>query len=229
METGRLHPWNVSPREAIEIQNRLSQRIQITPLDESTVHSVAGADTCMSRKIGALWAGVVVLSYPGLEKIEEKWITGKANFPYVPGLLSFREIPALIKAFQSLKSTPDLVICDGQGIAHPRRLGLASHLGLVLDIATIGCAKSRLVGEFSKVGPSRGDFSPLLHGGEVVGAVLRTRSEVRPTFVSPGHKITLEESIKIVLGCCTKYRLPEPTRQAHLLVNRMKKQEYLKG
>lgn len=225
METGQLHPWKVSPREAIEIQKRLNDKIRIAPMGESKVRFIAGADTCMSRETGMLWAGVVVLSYPLLEKIEETWITAKADFPYIPGLLSFREIPALMKAFRSLRRRPDLIMCDGQGIAHPRRLGLASHLGLLLDRATIGCAKSRLVGEFSEVGPERGDFSPLVYRGEVVGAVLRTRSQVKPTFVSPGHKITLEESIDIVLKCCTKYRLPEPTRQAHLLVNRVKRQK----
>jgi len=225
METDRLHPWKVSAREAIEIQKRLTHKIRITPMDVRQVRSIAGTDTCMSRETGMLWAGVVVLGYPLLDKIEERWIAAKADFPYIPGLLSFREIPALLKVFRSLRSRPDLIMCDGQGIAHPRRLGLASHLGLLLDSATIGCAKSRLVGEFSGVGPERGDYSPLVYRGEIVGAVLRTRSRVKPTFVSPGHKITLEESIDIVLKCCTKYRLPEPTRQAHLLVNRVKRRK----
>lgn len=225
MKSELLHPWDVSLKEAIEIQNRLSPRIQVTTLNEETVHSIAGADICASRKSGVVWAGVVVLCYPHLERVEERWVAGKTSFPYIPGLLSFREIPVLLKAFRLLENLPDLILCDGQGIAHPRKLGLASHLGLLLDTPTIGCAKTRLVGEFSEVGTEKGDFSPLTHRGEVVGAVLRTRTGVRPIFVSLGHKITLKESVRIVARCCTKYRLPEPTRQAHLLVNKLKGQE----
>jgi len=220
-----LHPWEVSPRQAIEIQKRLSRRVQILPLDRERVRTVGGADVCLSRERGILWAGVVVLEYPGLQTVEEKWVRGKAVFPYVPGLLSFREIPVLAKAFELLDTLPDLILCDGQGIAHPRRLGLASHLGLLLDRPTIGCAKTRLVGEFTEVGADRGAFSYLVHRRERVGAVLRTRRGVKPLFVSSGHKITLDQAMEIVLQCCSRYRLPEPVRQAHLLVNMLKRSE----
>ncbi|MBW1997011.1 MAG: deoxyribonuclease V [Deltaproteobacteria bacterium] len=220
-----LHPWDVSPREAIEIQERLSGRVQILPLGRKRLRTVGGADVCLSKERGILWAGVVVLEYPGLQTVEEKSVRGEGIFPYVPGLLSFREIPVLIKAFELLDTLPDLILCDGQGIAHPRRLGLASHLGLLLDRPTIGCAKSRLVGEFKEVGTERGALSYLVHRGERVGAVLRTRRAVKPLFVSSGHKITLDQAIEIVLQCCGRYRLPEPVRQAHLLVNRLKGSE----
>jgi deoxyribonuclease V len=165
----------------------------------------------------------VVFSFPGLSRIEEKWIQDKVNFPYIPGLLSFRELPVLLKALKRLKTDPELILCDGQGIAHPRGLGLASHLGLLVDRATIGCAKSRLVGAFSEVGHQRGSYAPLWYKEQMVGAVLRTRQGVNPLFISPGNRITLDESVKIVLECCRKYRIPEPTRQAHLLVSGLRR------
>ena len=214
----QLHPWNVSPKEAIEIQKGLRSRLEIKEL-AGTIRYVAGADVSFSRKRDIIWAGIVVFGYPEFKKVEEKWITGRANFPYIPGLLSFRELPLLMEVFNRLETDPDLILCDGQGIAHPRGLGLASHLGLLLDTPTIGCAKSRLVGEFSDVGEKRGSYAHLWCKGHVVGAVLRTRQGVKPVFISPGNKITLDESLKMVLHCCGKYRIPEPTRQAHLLVN----------
>jgi deoxyribonuclease V len=167
----------------------------------------------------------VVFSFPELLKIEEKWIQDKVRFPYIPGLLSFREIPVLLEALKRLKTDPELIICDGQGIAHPRGLGLASHLGLFVDRATIGCAKSRLVGEFSGVKEEKGSYAPLWYKEQMVGAVVRTRRGVKPLFISPGNRITLDESVKIVLACCGKYRVPEPTRQAHLLVSGLRRRQ----
>jgi deoxyribonuclease V len=167
----------------------------------------------------------VVFSFPELLKIEEKWIQDKVRFPYIPGLLSFREIPVLLEALKRLKTDPELIICDGQGIAHPRGLGLASHLGLLVDRATIGCAKSRLVGEFSEVKEEKGSYAPLWYKEQMVGAVVRTRRGVKPLFISPGNRITLDESVKIVLECCGKYRVPEPTRQAHLLVSGLRSRQ----
>jgi deoxyribonuclease V len=159
---------------------------------------------------------VVILNYPGLEVIETACVEGRTDFPYIPGLLSFREIPLLLQAFQQIKRCPGLILVDGQGLAHPRRIGLASHLGLILDTPTIGCAKSHLCGDFSEPGSEAGRYTWLKdNADEVIGAVLRTKSSVKPLFISIGHKIGLPSSIHWVLQCCQGYRLPEPTRQAH--------------
>jgi deoxyribonuclease V len=224
VEIKHLHSWNVSSREATEIQNKLRKLLNFRKLPR-TVRYVAGTDVSCSKKSNTIWAGVLVLTYPQLVIKEKRWIRGKANFPYIPGLLSFRELPALLEAIKRVETEPDLIICDGQGIAHPRGLGLASHLGLLIDKPTVGCAKSRLVGEFSEVGEARGDYANLCHNGRVMGVVLRTRTGVKPLFVSPGNKITLEESMKIVLSCCVQYRIPEPTRQSHLLVTALRRRE----
>jgi deoxyribonuclease V len=224
MKIRKLHSWDLSTREALEIQKVLMSGPQLRKLP-SPVRSVAGADISCSKKSDTIWAGVAVFTYPGLVMIEEKWVRDRTGFPYIPGLLSFREVPALLRVIEKLDNDPDLILCDGQGIAHPRRLGLASHLGLFLDRPTIGCAKSRLVGEFSEVGNRRGDYSPLQYRDQVVGGVLRTREGVKPLFISPGNGITLEESLSIVISCCPKYRIPEPIRQAHLLVNGCRKRE----
>ena len=222
MQIRRLHPWDVSYQEAIEIQKKLRSKLVIKKLPRKITH-VAGTDVSFSKGSGSIWAGVVVFKYPDLIKTEESWAEGTRSFPYIPGLLSFREIPVLLEALRRLKTDLDLIFCDGQGIAHPRGLGIASHLGLLLDRPTIGCAKTRLVGEFSEVGEERGRFTHLWYKGHVVGEVVRTRRGVKPLFVSPGHKVTLEESVNMVLGCCRKYRLPETTRQAHLLVSRLRR------
>ena len=221
MQIRQLHAWEVSAQEAVAIQRKLEPILDLRPLPKK-VKTVAGADVSTSKKSDRLWAGVTVFKYPQLIKMEEKWVHGRARFPYIPGLLSFREIPPLLEALKRLEIEPDLILCDGQGIAHPRRLGLASHLGLVLNKPTIGCAKSRLIGEFSAVGAEKGDYSRLLYKNRIIGAVLRTRKGVKPLFISPGNKITLEESLKVVLGCAVRYRMPEPTREAHLLVNRIR-------
>ena len=224
MQIRQLHAWEVSAQEAVAIQRKLEPILDLRPLPKK-VKTVAGADVSTSKKSDRLWAGVTVFKYPQLIKMEEKWVHGRARFPYIPGLLSFREIPPLLEALKRLEIEPDLILCDGQGIAHPRRLGLASHLGLVLNKPTIGCAKSRLIGEFSAVGAEKGDYSRLLYKNRIIGAVLRTRKGVKPLFISPGNKITLEESLKVVLGCAVRYRMPEPTREAHLLVNRIRRLE----
>jgi deoxyribonuclease V len=169
-----------------------------------------------------LYAAVVVLELPSLRVVESVGVAGRAEFPYVPGLLSFREIPPLLKAFRKLRTTPDAVLVDGQGIAHPRRCGLASHLGLVLDLPAVGCAKSRLIGEYREPATRRGSASDLLDGGEVIGRVVRTRDGVAPLFVSVGHKISLDAAVALVLECAPRFRLPETTRQAHTLVNQLR-------
>ena len=224
MKIRHLHVWDVSSQEAIQIQKELSSRLDLTELP-SQIRRVAGADVSFSRKSGRIWAGVVVFSFPELSRIEEEWVQDKVSFPYIPGLLSFRELPVLLKALKRLKTDPELILCDGQGIAHPRGLGLASHLGLHVDMATIGCAKSRLVGEFSEVEEQKGSCAPLWYKEQMVGAVVRTRQGVKPLFISPGNRITLDESVKIVLECCGKYRMPEPTRQAHLLVSGLRRRQ----
>lgn len=224
MNIKQPHPWNVTYRKAIEIQESLRGQVVLKKLS-GTVKCIAGADVSFSKKSHTLWAGVVVLSYPELEKLEAKWARARAGFPYIPGLLSFREVPALLQALKKLLREPDLILCDGQGIAHPRGMGLASHIGILTSKPSIGCAKKRLVGEFSEVGPHRCDHNVLIYEGRAVGAVVRTKRDVKPLFVSPGYAITIEESVRIVLNCAQGYRIPEPVRQAHLLVNRIRREQ----
>jgi deoxyribonuclease V len=183
---------------------------------------IAGADISYSRGDNRFFGVVVLLSYPSMEITEISSFFDCVSFPYVPGLLSFREGPILLKAFENLKQRPDIVLFDGQGIAHPRGIGLASHLGLFLDLPTIGCAKTKLVGTHEEVGPERGSFVDLYHKDSVIGAVVRTKNRVKPVFVSQGHRISLQRAIEVVLACCKGYRLPEPVRQAHLAVNRLR-------
>ncbi len=222
MKTRNLHPWDVTTAEAIAIQERLRPLLKSgTP--PRSVRYVAGVDVASSMQSGSIWAGVVVLRYPELEHVEAKWRQGTTTFPYIPGLLSFRELPLLLETLRRVEFDPDVILCDGQGIAHPRGLGLASHLGLWLDKATVGCAKSRLIGEFAGLGEHKGDSAPLLYKGEVIGAAARTRSGVKPLFISPGHRTNLASALQLALDCTVKYRVPEPIRQAHLLVNRARK------
>lgn len=211
-----LHPWEVSVEEAIRIQEGLRDRI-VLKTGFSEVKTVAGADVAYSRDGTFLSGAIAVLSYPALEPLDSALATGKVSFPYIPGLFSFREGPVLLKAFNSLKLKPDLVLFDGHGIAHPRRFGLASHLGLWLDLISIGCARMPLIKAIRPPGTSKGSFSWVYFEREKVGAVLRTRQGVKPVFVSPGHRIDLTTSIRIVLATCQKYRIPEPLRRAHLL------------
>ena len=173
-----------------------------------------------TKKSRIFYASVVVFELKTMEMIEAVTASGKVDFPYIPGLLSFREAPILLKAFAKIKSNPDVVILDAQGIAHPRGIGLASHIGLLLDKPSIGCAKTRLIGDYNEVGEEVGCYSHLTVKDKVVGAVLRTRKNVKPVFISPGHKIDLDTSIALVLKCCRGYRLPEPVREAHNLVKK---------
>jgi len=214
MEILNLHEWSVTTTRAREIQLELAPRVS----QEGTVIAprfIAGMDISVDRWAKTGTAAAVVLGYPGLEIVEVAVVTGRLDFPYVPGLLTFREAPLVLAACEKLKVTPDLFIADGQGFAHPRRIGLASHLGLCLDAPTIGCAKSRLCGEYDEPALGQGSFSELKDGGEVIGAALRTRSGVKPVFVSVGHKISLWEAVRWTLACCRGYRIPEPTRLAH--------------
>ncbi|MEW6380042.1 MAG: deoxyribonuclease V [bacterium] len=218
-----IHPWEVSYQEALEIQRKLSRMVETGPLSQP-VTLVAGADISYSKMDERLFAAVVAFTFPDLEIVEQAKAEGRATFPYIPGLLSFREAPTLLTAFARLRHEPDVILVDGQGIAHPRRLGIASHLGILLDRPTIGCAKTRLSGNYVEPGEHKGEKSPLQHGRETIGMVLRTRTRTRPLFISVGHKIDLETAVSIVLACTRTFRLPEPTRQAHLLANRLRRE-----
>jgi deoxyribonuclease V len=213
-----LHSWDVTYKEAVKIQNDLKDKVSLKKIDKR-IKYVAGLDVSYAKGSNIMWAGVVVLDFPSLNKAEERWSQKKVSFPYIPGLLSFREIPALIDALRKMEIEPDLIFCDGQGIAHPRGLGLASHLGILLNKSTIGCAKSPLVGTYNQVGERKGNYAYLMHQNRIIGAVVRTRSKVKPIFVSPGYGVMVNDCVKFVLETCSKYRIPEPTRQAHLLVN----------
>ena len=211
-----LHAWNLAPTQAIALQNELAQRI-IREDRLGEVHTIAGVDMAINEQNGMARAAVVLLSFPGLEILERHVYEEPIRMEYIPGLLSFREIPCIMGAFAQLKQQPDLVMVDGQGIAHPRRLGIASHLGLWLDLPTIGCAKSILTGSHEALSEEAGSWVPLKYRGETIGAVVRTRTRVNPMIISLGHRISLESSIRYVLLCAKGYRLPEPTRQADKL------------
>ena len=213
----RLHPchsWDLGYSDAVALQKKLAGEIRLERLPIRSVRRVAGADIAMSRRAGKAVGAVAVFDFPSLELVEERVARAELTFPYIPGLLSFREIPVLAECLAGVKTPFDVLLCDGQGIAHPRRFGLASHLGYLLRKPTIGCAKSLLVGEFDRVGPSRGDFAWLWYEGKRVGSVLRTRDGVRPLFVSPGHLADHASSRRIVLACADRFRIPEPTRWA---------------
>lgn len=216
-----LSCWPKTYQEALAVQEELRHRVRLQPLPHPP-RLVAGADAITDRTDRHIFGAIAVYSYPELELVEEATAAGECPFPYRTGLLSFREIPILAAAFKRLRNRPDVVLVDGQGIAHPRGLGLASHLGLVLDVPTIGAAKSRLVGAGEEPEPAAGSSSPLIYQGKKVGLILRTQKGIRPLYLSPGHLITLEESRAITLGCVTKYRIPQPLRQADQLTRRLK-------
>ena len=231
MQYKNLHKWDVSPAEAIEIQKELREKIilESTPLHpplirgELKVGYIAGADISCNRLSPLGYAVVVVMTFPALEIVDEKRVEAEIKFPYIPGLLAFREAPILLKAFKKLTIEPDLIIFDGQGIAHPRGMGIASHLGIILNKPSIGCAKSKLFGTYKEPGKNEGDFSYLYSpqgADNVIGAVVRTKSNAKPVFVSIGHKIDLQTAIKFILECRRGYRMPEPTRIAHNLVSK---------
>jgi deoxyribonuclease V len=229
MKTMKLHKWNLSYSQAIELQKQLAGRVKQIKLKKRP-KTIAGLDCAFSRDGQKIIAAVVVLRPPEFEPVETTSATRKVTFPYIPGLLSFREAPVCIDAVEKLRNEPDLFIIDGQGIAHPRRLGLAAHLGLFFDKPTIGCAKSRLTGQFEEPPLEKSNYSLLKDKkkdkqttkDEVIGAVVRTRNNVKPVFVSVGNKCLLNDAIEIVLACAIKYRLPEPTRLAHQLVSKLR-------
>lgn len=208
-----LHAWDITPGEAIAIQNDLRHHV-VTENQLGDVSTVAGVDVGFPNRETAR-AAAVVLCFPALRPVDCAVAEVPVTFPYIPGLLAFREVPAVLAAVEQLEVTPDLFIFDAHGLAHPRRLGLASHAGLLLDCPSIGCAKSKLSGAYAELGPKRGDTSLLMDEETCVGAVLRTREGIRPVYVSSGHKVDLNTAVRYVLACAPKYRLPETTRLAH--------------
>jgi len=221
-------PVPANYHEAVAIQERFRARVRPRGrIGWRRLRLVAGADCSFARRATEGVGGIVVLDFPSLDPVAEAFAVGPAAFPYIPGLLSFREIPLLVAAWEKLSVRPDLIVCDAQGIAHPRGIGLASHLGLLLNVPTVGCAKTRLIGEYREPGPRRGGTADLVHQGKRVGLVLRTRDRVKPVFVSPGHRVGARAAAELVLRCSPRYRLPEPIRAAHSLVNRVRKEHGL--
>ena len=216
MNLRSLHAWDVSVQEAKELQVRLAPLVSCSDSITPEVRYLAGVDISPPDNRGLVKAAVVVVSYPELEPVEVSVAEAEPLLPYIPGLLSFRETPVLVKALEGLGTTPDMIIVDGQGYAHPRRFGLACHIGLITETPTIGCAKSILVGKHGELGEKRGSQAPLEHKGETIGTALRTRDRVRPVYVSVGHKVDLSGAARWVLACCRGRRLPETTRLAHL-------------
>jgi len=237
MKVRELHRWDVTPGEARRIQEELRGRVELKDrlsgqkgkkrLD--AVRLVAGADVAFEFRgrgtsQGRALAGVIVYSFPELREIERACAERPLEFPYVPGLLSFRELPALLGAMAKLRAEPDVIFCDAQGYAHPRRFGLACHLGVLLDRAAVGCAKSRLIGKHRQPGRTAGSWTPLEDAGETIGAVVRTRTDVKPIYVSAGHRVSLRSALKLVLAVCDGYRIPKPTREADHYVEQLKRQ-----
>ena len=220
MRVQALHEWEVSIARAKEIQLSLAKRV-VTESEVIDPSLVAGIDISAPDSQGVARGAVVILRYPELSIVEVEIAQGKLTLPYIPGLLSFRETPLILTACEKLINIPDFILIDGQGIAHPRRLGLASHVGLFLNLPTIGCAKSILSGQHKPVGEDTGSHTELLDNGELIGAALRTKYRVKPIYVSVGHKIDLESALQLVIKCCRGYRLPEPTRLAHLAAGLM--------
>lgn len=212
------HPWQLTPKDARALQDRLRPLVE-TRDRLGPVRHVAGVDVGFEDQGRITRAAIAVLGFPDLDLQATAVARRPTAFPYVPGLLSFREIPAVLDALERLPRAPDLLLCDGQGYAHPRRCGLASHLGLVTDLPSIGVAKTRLIGEHGPVPEGRGQWCPLMDGEEIIAAVLRTRAGVKPLFVSIGHRVSLETAIRYVMACTTRYRLPETTRHAHRLAS----------
>lgn len=223
MKIRDLHSWELTPKEAVTLQRQLAGQVETrTPLVDCRL--IAGADVSYNRFSPVIYAAVVVLNVEDCAIVEVQSVVGNASFPYVPGLLSFRESPIVLQAFAKLQSTPDAVMVDGQGYAHPRRFGFGCHLGHWLDLPCFGCAKSLFIGKFREPAKKAGSVSPLMDDKEEIGKVVRTKDGTQPVFVSVGHKIDLASAVRLTLATCRGYRIPEPTRQAHLHVNELRRQ-----
>lgn len=225
MKTLRLHRWDVTPAEARHIQTKLRPRVELRD-SLPRLERVAGADVAFDVRRGRAIAGVIVYRLADLAELERVTSTRPLTFPYVPGLLSFREAPALLAAFARLRHIPDVIFVDGQGYAHPRRFGIACHLGVLLDRPTVGCAKSRLIGEHAEPAHRAGSWTPLTDAGEVIGAVLRTRAGAKPIYVSVGHRVSLERAVALVLQVTDGFRIPRPTREADHFVAGVKRGDW---
>ncbi|WP_414619426.1 deoxyribonuclease V [Calothrix sp. CCY 0018] len=219
MQIKQRHDWNLTTSEAKAIQEKLQKEVITEDKFKEPVKYVAGVDMGFEDNGKTSRAAVAVLSFPDLQLQEQSIAKRPTSFPYIPGFLSFREIPAVLDALEKINTIPDIILCDGQGIAHPRRMGIASHLGVIIDMPTIGVAKSWLIGNYEEVSQEKGSWQPLIHKNETIGAVLRTRSNVKPVYVSSGHRISLPTAIDYVLRCTPKYRLPETTRIADKLAS----------
>lgn len=213
-----MHAWDVSPKEAVAIQKSLQSHVNLTD-DFGEIKTVAGVDVGFEKNNTVTRAAVAVLDFQTLEVVETAIAHRPTSFPYIPGLLSFREVPCVLEAMLKLSEEPDLLLCDGQGIAHPRRFGIAAHLGLLLDIPSVGVGKSRLTGTYDEPGAEKGSSAPLMDKGEQIGTVLRTRTNVKPLFISPGHRVSIETAPQLVMKCITRFKLPETTRLAHKLAS----------
>jgi deoxyribonuclease V len=215
----QTHAWNLSPKDAIQIQNTLRERVLQTPLEDSALGFVAGVDVGFPRGKEIARAAIAVLSYPSLRLVDQGLAELPVSFPYIPGLLSFREIPVILAALELVNTKPDVLVIDGHGLAHPRRFGLACHLGVLLDIPALGCGKSILAGKHNTLAERRSSHTDLIADGEVIGSVVRTRDKVKPVYISIGHRTDLSSAVRIILNCGAGYRLPEPTRWAHRLAS----------
>lgn len=229
MKIEKLHSWTLSIPEAMELQKRLAAKVSRSG-EVISPRFIGGVDISAEGQRGMANAAAVILNYPELKLVEVKVVRMEVKFPYVPGLLSFRESPLILAACEQLDNTPDLILVDGQGIAHPRRIGIASHLGLLLNTPTIGCAKSRLCGKHKELSEEAGSYAELVDNGEIIGVVLRSRQGMQPLYISIGHKISLEAAIYWVRECCRGFRIPEPTRLAHLAAGgNLKPEKYAIG
>jgi deoxyribonuclease V len=219
--------WNLTPREAMRLQEGLRERVELKDRF-GDMRYVAGADMAFDPDTEVAFAGVIVYRFPGLEEVERRMARRKLRFPYIPGLLSFRESPVLLAAFARLRTEPDFILIDGHGRAHPRRFGIACHIGILLDKPTIGCAKSLLVGEHQEPGKRAGSTTPLMLEGERIGVVLRTRDDVRPIYVTTGHRVSLDSAVRLVKQCVDGFRLPKPTREADHYVRDLRRAYQIK-
>ena len=215
----KLHPWDLTPKEAIRVQQELRSRVIASPLADTAIRTIAGVDVGLPRGGQVARAAVVVLDYATMEPVASATAEMPVPFPYVPGLLSFREMPVILRALEQLSVSPDVFLVDGHGYAHPRRFGLACHLGVWLDRPAIGCGKSILVGEAEPLAKPRGSTAPLRDGDEIIGMAVRTRTGVKPVYISIGNRVDLESAVRITLNCGRGVRLPEPVRRAHQLAS----------
>ena len=220
---------NITVSEAAALQKELRSQIELQTPAGLSISTIAGADISFNKYETTVYAGIIVLSFPELLPVAHSLVKTEVTFPYVSGYLAFREVPALLEAWNQLPQKPDVLVVDGHGIAHPRRMGIASHFGVLTGQPTIGCAKKILFGKYESPPDERGAYTDIQDKGDVIGAVLRTRAKVKPVFVSPGHKLSLKDSIDIILQCMGKYRIPEPTRKAHELVNAFRRGEVQEG